>query len=96
MVAALQRHLRAAPRQLCRGDLFCVALRPCTSEDGILRSLHGIGASGKLAAESYADPKSKPKPDPNPSPIPICYPEFNPNPEPNPIIRSCHCLHRSL
>jgi len=48
VVAALQRHLRAAPRQLCRGDVFCVALRPCTSEDGVLRSLHGIGASGKL------------------------------------------------
>ena len=47
-MAALQRHLHAAPRQLCRGDVFCVALRPCTSEEGILRSLHGVSASGKL------------------------------------------------
>ncbi len=48
VVAALQRHLRAAPRIMCRGDIFCIALRPCTAEDGILRTLHGIGASGEL------------------------------------------------
>ena len=48
VVAALQRHLRTAPRQLCRGDIFCVTLRPCTAEEGILRSLHGVSASGKL------------------------------------------------
>ena len=56
VVAALQRHLRAAPRQLCCGDVFSVALRPCTSEDGILRSLHGVSAPGKLP--SAPDPTS--------------------------------------